>query len=68
MGLLKSTERVANFLAEFCALYEKRQMLAGPLTLPMQRSEIADYLGLAGATVSRARSTEPARYQSAGTR
>ena len=53
MGLLKSTERVANFLAEFCALYEKRQMLAGPLTLPMQRSEIADYLGLAGATVSR---------------
>ena len=54
IGQLKATERVANFLAEFCALYEQRQMLTGPLTLPMRRNEIADYLGLAGATVSRA--------------
>ena len=31
IGQLKSTERVANFLAEFYALYEQRQLLAGPL-------------------------------------
>ena len=53
MGRLRSTERVANFLAEVCALYEQRQMLAGPPKLYMRRSEIADYLGLAPATVSR---------------
>ena len=44
MGQLKATERVANFLAEFCALYEQRQMLTPPLILPMRRREIADYL------------------------
>jgi CRP/FNR family transcriptional regulator, anaerobic regulatory protein len=53
IGRLKATERVANFLAEICALYEQRAMLTGPLTLHMRRDEIADYLGLATATVSR---------------
>ena len=53
VGQLKSTERVANFLAELCALYQKRQMMAGPLVLHMNRAEIADYLGLTIETVSR---------------
>ena len=53
IGQLKSTERVANFLAELCALYEQRQMMAGPLVLHMSRAEIADYLGLTIETVSR---------------
>jgi CRP/FNR family transcriptional regulator len=53
IGQLKSTERVANFLAELCALYEQRQMMAAPLVLHMSRTEIADYLGLTIETVSR---------------
>lgn len=53
IGQLKSTERVANFLADICALYEQRSMPTGPITVHMRRHEIADYLGLATATVSR---------------
>ena len=53
IGQMKSTERVANFLAEVCALHERRSMLAGPITLHMRRDQIADYLGLAPGTVSR---------------
>jgi CRP/FNR family transcriptional regulator len=53
VGRLKSTERVANFLAELCALYEQRQLLTTPLILNINRYEIADYLGLTIETVSR---------------
>jgi CRP/FNR family transcriptional regulator len=53
MGQLKSTERVANFLAELSALYNERHMSTRPMTLHMTRTEIADYLGLRIETVSR---------------
>ena len=54
LGQLRSTERVAHFLAEISALYAERHVcLAQPLTLHMGRHEIADYLGLTIETVSR---------------
>ena len=54
LGQLRSTERVANFLAEMDTLYQQRQISSRPLTLKMNRTEIADYLGLTIETVSRA--------------
>jgi len=54
LGQLRSTERVANFLAEMDTLYRQRQISSRPLTLKMNRTEIADYLGLTVETVSRA--------------
>lgn len=53
LGQLKSTERVAHFLAEIDALYRQRQVSSGPLSLKLSRAEIADYLGLTIETVSR---------------
>jgi CRP/FNR family transcriptional regulator len=54
LGQLRSTERVAHFLAEISALYAERHVCsAKPLTLHMGRNEIADYLGLTIETVSR---------------
>lgn len=54
LGQLRSTERVAYFLAEISALYAKRHVSwAQPLALHMGRNEIADYLGLTIETVSR---------------
>ena len=54
LGRLKSTERVAHFLAEIDTLYRQRAVSSGPLSLKMSRTEIADYLGLTIETVSRA--------------
>lgn len=55
LGQLRSTERVAHFLAEISALYAERHVSAvQPLVLHMGRQEIADYLGLTIETVSRA--------------
>jgi CRP/FNR family transcriptional regulator len=54
LGRLRSTERVAHFLAEIDTLYRQRAVSSGPLSLKMSRTEIADYLGLAIETVSRA--------------
>ena len=54
LGQLKSTERVAHFLAEIDRLYRERQIARQPLSLNMSRGEIADYLGLTVETVSRA--------------
>ena len=54
LGQLKSTERVAYFLAEVNALYRNPDVLPGSLCLHMSRSQIADYLGLRIETVSRA--------------
>ncbi|CAN5712198.1 helix-turn-helix domain-containing protein [soil metagenome] len=53
LGQLRSTERVAHFLAEISALYAERLVSTQPLSLHMSRSEIADYLGLTIETVSR---------------
>ena len=53
LGQLRSTERVAHFLAELSQLYNERHMATRPLSLHMTRSEIADYLGLTIETVSR---------------
>ena len=54
LGQLRSTERVAHFLAEISALYIERHVsVAQPLTLHLGRHEIADYLGLTIETVSR---------------
>lgn len=54
LGQLRSTERVAHFLAEMDTLYRQRAVSSGPLLLKMSRTEIADYLGLTIETVSRA--------------
>lgn len=54
LGQLRSTERVAHFLAEIGALYTERHVSsAKPLALHMGRQEMADYLGLTIETVSR---------------
>lgn len=54
LGQLRSTERVAHFLAEINALYRGRGVSSDPLCLRMSRGQIADYLGLRIETVSRA--------------
>ena len=54
LGQLRSTERVAHFLAEIDTLYQQRHVSSKPLSLKMSRAEIADYLGLTIETVSRA--------------
>lgn len=54
LGQLKSTERLAHFLAEIDRLYRERRVSTQPLPLNMSRAEIADYLGLTIETVSRA--------------
>jgi CRP/FNR family transcriptional regulator len=54
LGQLKSTERVAHFLAEIDTLYRQRHVSSSPLSLKMGRGEIADHLGLTIETVSRA--------------
>ena len=53
LGQLRSTERVAHFLAEIDTLYRRRAVSSGPLSLKMSRAEIGDYLGLTIETVSR---------------
>jgi len=54
LGQLKSTERLAHFLMEIDALYRERGVAQTPLSLLMNRGQIADYLGLTIETVSRA--------------
>lgn len=53
LGQLKSTERVAHFLVEIDTLYRERHVSQTPLSLLMNRNQIADYLGLTVETVSR---------------
>ena len=54
LGQLKSTERLAHFLVEIDSLYRERHVAQSPLSLFMNRNQIADYLGLTVETVSRA--------------
>jgi CRP/FNR family transcriptional regulator len=54
LGQLRSTERVAHFLAEIDLLYRQRHVSSRPLSLKMSRAEIGGYLGLTIETVSRA--------------
>ena len=54
LGQLRSTERVAHFLAEIDTRYRNGAVSSGPLSLKMNRTEIGDYLGLTIETVSRA--------------
>ena len=53
LGQLRSTERVAHFLAEMDTLYRQGAVSSRPLSLKMSRAEIGDYLGLTVETVSR---------------
>lgn len=53
MGQLRSTERVAYFLAKMHALYASRFGDTATVGLDMNRGEIGDYLGLTIETVSR---------------
>jgi CRP/FNR family transcriptional regulator len=53
VGKLRSTERVAHFLAEMVLVHRRSSAVGAPLRLHMNRTEIADYLGLTVETVSR---------------
>jgi CRP/FNR family transcriptional regulator len=54
LGQLTSTERVATFLCSLTTAYGPRDIAPAALVLPMNRTDIADYLGLRLETVSRA--------------
>ena len=54
IGQLTSTERVANFLLMLSAAYSEHGFQVRPLSMPMKRSDVSDYLGLRIETVSRA--------------
>ena len=54
IGQLTSTERVASFLGRLSIAYSEHGLQTRPLLLPMNRADIADYLGLRLETVSRA--------------
>lgn len=54
VGQLSAVERVASFLLDMAALFEKRGLHILSLRLPMTRADIGDYLGMRTETVSRA--------------
>lgn len=53
VGRLRSTERVAHFLGKMALLHRDLHAKGGPIQLYLNRSEIADHLGLTIETVSR---------------
>ncbi|MCA0245574.1 MAG: Crp/Fnr family transcriptional regulator [Proteobacteria bacterium] len=53
VGKLRSTERVAHFLGKMASLHRELHARPGPFQLYMNRSQIADLLGLTIETVSR---------------
>jgi CRP/FNR family transcriptional regulator, anaerobic regulatory protein len=53
VGRLRSTERVAHFLGKMAMLHRDLHAKRGPIQLYLNRSEIADHLGLTIETVSR---------------
>lgn len=54
LGQLTSTAKVASFLLSLTKEYSAHRIQTRPLSLPMSRADIADYLGLRIETVSRA--------------
>lgn len=53
LGRKTPVERLASFLLTLAARYARIGVQAAPLHLPMNRSDVADYLGLTVETVSR---------------
>jgi CRP/FNR family transcriptional regulator, anaerobic regulatory protein len=53
LGRKTAKERVASFLVELSRRAVKRRHPASPLSVPMSRTDMADYLGLTTETVSR---------------
>jgi CRP/FNR family transcriptional regulator len=53
LGRKTAQERLATFLLLLAEKAKARRVTGGPIDLPMNRSEIADYLGLTIETVSR---------------
>lgn len=53
LGRKTAAERVASFLRGLSQRQVKRHLPANPVTVPMTRTDIADYLGLTTETVSR---------------
>jgi CRP/FNR family transcriptional regulator len=53
LGRKTAQERLATFLLLLAQKAKARGIAAGPIDLPMNRSEIADYIGLSLETVSR---------------
>jgi len=53
LGKLTATERIANFIVNISKQRARIKWQDNPISLPMSRQDIADYLGLTIATVSR---------------
>ncbi len=53
LGRKSAQEKVASFLLSLSDRAIKREGIASPISVPMSREDIADYLGLATETVSR---------------
>ncbi|MEP6146439.1 MAG: helix-turn-helix domain-containing protein, partial [Nisaea sp.] len=53
LGRKTAAERVASFFRGLSARQVKRHLPANPVSVPMTRTDIADYLGLTTETVSR---------------
>ena len=53
MGRLSARERIINFFLGISAQRKKIGLEENPISLPMSRSDIADYLGLTVETISR---------------
>lgn len=53
LGRLTPVEKLASFLLTLSARAAEHKLSANPLSLPMSRTDIADYLGLTIETVSR---------------
>ncbi|MGQ0742491.1 MAG: cyclic nucleotide-binding domain-containing protein [Alphaproteobacteria bacterium] len=53
LGRKSARERVASFLLVLASVAQRRGQSGNPISIPMARADVADYLGLTGETVSR---------------